>query len=1339
MKYEKLRIILTSRNTKEYLVKAVESIRKNEHYKNDIVIYDDNSTDESRQWIVDNSEKYNFTYFMINEVCKEGYDRMGITGAYNLSVDESPYDVPIMLGHSDMYYCKDFDINLLKHTGKKKVVCSTRIEPPLHPEEPKVKYTKDFGMFPKDLVEDELDIYSIDLVQKNKDKYTNGVFAPMVFFKSDWNEVGGIHEEFYPQSREDSVMWSEWTKLGFDFIQVWDSLVYHFTCRGSRFKDGFVPSSEWQDSNKKNLANYQRIWKEYPRYTETHLPTIPHKVNKISLVTLTKNNEATIQRWLETYEPFVDEIILVDDYSNDHTLEKALEYFDNLKDNSLVSKDKLKIVSNDLNKDFGAARNLGAEEAENDWVLQIDQDEWFDTELNNMLNWIIIAADKKEQNCVAFPRKNLIDGVLVNDIPREQQVDYVKSVLDKKSDVKGETNIKHDPDLQCRLHKKDVKWIRPVHEMLEPFFNALVKQDADSAKKVMIFGEGFINHFKSTKEQQFADKFYETISKGASLKQPVKTPNIRQLQSENGKSNLVYNSVLFTNEGISKHAREELKVLSKDWNVSITSAVPDNADQIYKDMEIDFPEGSESIYFINQPPIRQNDPSKSLLGNKDKKNIVYFLAMEGSKLPREWTDAINESKPKLVITPSTFCKEMFEDSGVKVPIKVIPHGVDSETIKSAGKLEVLPKELDDQTSFLWAGTYRGSDKHDRKGLNVMIKAWEKFLKTPESKDCVLILKISSAYYPGTVDEWKNMIGTMIDPFKGRVMIIDDILSDIDMFKLLKSVDCYINPALSEGFGMCLHPETKIFCQNGIKKIIDIGIKDKVLTHKGNFKKVISKSERKINEEIVKITANCSNKELILTKEHPIYCIKRKFKKMDSEKIDETKLEWITAKNIKKGDLVVLPKYKSEQTKEVYDMCDYDEKLINSPLEVSYKMGYSPKNKKYSYTSLVSKFGYTKSIWETVKKHIKQNTKPHLLSKAKSAYKILINTGFEVQMSNKYPRFIQLDEDLAFIFGWYTAEGSGGNGFIEFSLHIDEVNEANKIEKIMKQKFGTDVLQIENIEHKSRRVICSGTHVSKFFHNECGHTALNKKVPVDIFFNKNLSILKTYLESLYCGDGCIFGNSNTLCTISDTLRFQVMLILIKLNKNPSCSVRNFKTRPGFPSINDSYHIAYPLNKQNKKGYKSWIKHNYDFMLVKSVTQEQYVGKVYNIEVKDDNSYTTDCCVVHNCALESLACGTPVIATDTSGMKDFLTKDNSLKIKVLRKVDAENVYPYRNAEGITQFDLPSTNDLVAQMKKFTENKDKYKDIAVKESVKILDEYSWEKVVGKMNKEFKLILKK
>ncbi len=144
MKYEKLRIIITNRNTKDYLVKAVESIRKNEHFKNDIFIYDDNSTDESRAWLVDNAKKYNFSYKMINDVCKKGYDRMGITGMYNLAVDESPYDVPIMLGHSDMYYCTDFDKNVLKHCDKKKIVCSTRIEPPLHPAEPLVKYTKDF-------------------------------------------------------------------------------------------------------------------------------------------------------------------------------------------------------------------------------------------------------------------------------------------------------------------------------------------------------------------------------------------------------------------------------------------------------------------------------------------------------------------------------------------------------------------------------------------------------------------------------------------------------------------------------------------------------------------------------------------------------------------------------------------------------------------------------------------------------------------------------------------------------------------------------------------------------------------------------------------------------------------------------------------------------------------------------------------------------------------------------------------------------------------------------------------------------------------------------------------
>lgn len=81
----------------------------------------------------------------------------------------------------------------------------------------------------------------------------------------------------------------------------------------------------------------------------------------ISAVVLTKNEENNIQGCLESLK-WVDEIVVVDDYSSDGTL-KAIQ-------NS-----KIKIFRRSLKNNFAEQRNYGLEKATGEWVLFVDADE----------------------------------------------------------------------------------------------------------------------------------------------------------------------------------------------------------------------------------------------------------------------------------------------------------------------------------------------------------------------------------------------------------------------------------------------------------------------------------------------------------------------------------------------------------------------------------------------------------------------------------------------------------------------------------------------------------------------------------------------------------------------------------------------------------------------------------------------------------------------------------------------------------------------------------------------------------------------------------------------------
>ena len=81
----------------------------------------------------------------------------------------------------------------------------------------------------------------------------------------------------------------------------------------------------------------------------------------ISTVVLTKNEEKNIKDCLKTLQ-WCDEIVVIDDYSEDKTLTIARRF-------------GAKVCRRHLAGDFAAQRNFGLSKAKGDWVLFLDADE----------------------------------------------------------------------------------------------------------------------------------------------------------------------------------------------------------------------------------------------------------------------------------------------------------------------------------------------------------------------------------------------------------------------------------------------------------------------------------------------------------------------------------------------------------------------------------------------------------------------------------------------------------------------------------------------------------------------------------------------------------------------------------------------------------------------------------------------------------------------------------------------------------------------------------------------------------------------------------------------------
>lgn len=89
---------------------------------------------------------------------------------------------------------------------------------------------------------------------------------------------------------------------------------------------------------------------------------------KISFAIMTFNEERCIKRCIESINNFADEIIVIDTGSTDNTINIINSFFPDVK-----------VYTHLWKNDFSYIRNLFSKYTSNDWIFQIDADEYFDS------------------------------------------------------------------------------------------------------------------------------------------------------------------------------------------------------------------------------------------------------------------------------------------------------------------------------------------------------------------------------------------------------------------------------------------------------------------------------------------------------------------------------------------------------------------------------------------------------------------------------------------------------------------------------------------------------------------------------------------------------------------------------------------------------------------------------------------------------------------------------------------------------------------------------------------------------------------------------------------------
>jgi glycosyltransferase involved in cell wall biosynthesis len=257
-------LIIPTYNNLKHIKNAYVSIRK--HYPEvELVILDDGSTDETKHWLKDLDDSNVLKY--------RSQERVGHTILYDIGIEMASNEVVGIL-HADMILGPNYIRNVLKHLKRGKVVCATRIEPPLHPEG-KEKIIKDFGIDFDDLNIEAFEEFVLEAQNKYKDQTTRGMFAPWVIYKDDFQAIGGHDPGFAPFPYEDSDIFQRWLLAGYELIQSRDAFVYHLTCRGHRWNEQVgVNDNYFEIAEKKAREYYIRKWGSWIANDEHQYPII---------------------------------------------------------------------------------------------------------------------------------------------------------------------------------------------------------------------------------------------------------------------------------------------------------------------------------------------------------------------------------------------------------------------------------------------------------------------------------------------------------------------------------------------------------------------------------------------------------------------------------------------------------------------------------------------------------------------------------------------------------------------------------------------------------------------------------------------------------------------------------------------------------------------------------------------------------------------------------------------------------------------------------------------------------------------------------------------------------
>lgn len=276
----------------------------------------------------------------------------------------------------------------------------------------------------------------------------------------------------------------------------------------------------------------------------------------------------------------------------------------------------------------------------------------------------------------------------------------------------------------------------------------------------------------------------------------------------------------------------------------------------------------------------------------------------------------------------------------------------------------------------------------------------------------------------------------------------------------------------------------------------------------------------------------------------------------------------------------------------------------------------------------------------------------------TAAKDLTNAHFVGMHIDKAEGAQSIDCETAYILGRYVADGhlrktkrTGRKNSYQYQVVLSiGAEKVKQFKERVKYHHFSCYLHTDNVY----RCVFSNQELLEFIRsNGFGEGAANKNIP-EMIHGQMPKVKEAFLMGYIEGDGCYIAKEDkySMSTVSPRLAFGLQRLITSLwqtNVSVSVSNNNKPHKIGNREIKANYPLYTICAKREiRKQTVAHIQGGIMWTQVKSVRPTEQEETVYNIEVADDNSYTVNNCIVHNCTYWSIAQSPDKRETTASGI-------------------------------------------------------------------------------------------